>query len=787
VKALDKKLLRDLVRLRGQVVTIALVIACGISQLVTFVTLYRSLDASRDTFYADTRFGDVFAHVDRAPRSLLPRVAEIPGVARVDGRVTGDFRLELPGVTVPLLGRFVSLDGAPDARLDTLFIDEGRSVAPGSSDEVVVSELFAEARGLRPGDSIVAVINGHEAKLRIVGVATSPEYVIATNPHSGFPDASTFGVLWMDGEALAKAMGRSGEINDLVLTVGGGADVDDVIGAVDRLLEPYGGTGAVAREQQLSAKFLDSKIEQYRSMSRIVPFIFLGVAAFLLNLVMSRIVGTQREQIATLKALGYGTGALARHYLLFSLAVSALGGALGVLLGLGEAELAVHAILRFFNLPILVFRFDPAAAVAGVVASLGAGTLGAMSAVRRTVRLPAAEAMQPEPPESFKPTFIERLRFDRLVGVAGRMVLRDIERHPVRLALSALAVALATSIMLVGTTMTDSLDRAIDFQFTHVEGEDLTLSFDRPRSATGLHELAHVPGVVVAEAQRAVAVKLSRGWRTRDVAVVGVPANATLRRLLDLHGRAIRPPATGVLLSRPLGGMLGVAAGDDLDAEVLEAGRRHVRFRVAGFIDDFSGLSAYMDLAALERQLGEPPTLSGALLSVARGDVDEVAARIQKLPAVASYSEPALDRLQFQAQMSDSMRVMTVLLAAFASVIAVGMVFNNARIALAVRSRDLATLRILGFTRGEVATVLLGEQAVQLVLGVAIGLPLGHALGAAVLRSIPPDLFRVPAVLSPASLVQAAAVVLLSGLACALWVRREANRLDLVSVLKARD
>lgn len=650
MKALDKKLLRDLVRLRGQVITIALVIACGIAQLVSFVTLYRSLEASRDTFYEDTRFGDLFVHVDRAPRSLLARIAEIPGVARVDGRVTGDFRLELPGVSAPLLGRFISLDGAPEARLDALFIEEGRSVTPGSGSEVVVSELFARAHALAPGGFIVCVINGHEVKLRIVGIATSPEYVITMNPHSGFPDASTFGVFWMDGDALAKAMGMSGEVNDIVLTVGGRADIDDVSDAVDRLLEPYGGSGAITRDRQPSAHSLDSKIEQYRSMSRFVPVIFLGVAAFLLNLVLSRIVGTQREQIATLKALGYDTGAIARHYLLLALAVCALGGALGVALGFGEGELAVRTLLQYFNLPVLVFRFDPTAAIAGVVAGLVAGMLGAFSAVRRVVRLPAAEAMQPEPPESFKPTFIERLRFDRLVGVSGRMVLRDVERHPLRLALSALSVALATSIMLVGTTMMNSLDRAIDFQFTRVEREDLTLAFDRARSAEALRELAHVPGVTLAEPSRSVPVKLSHGWRERDLAILGVPPNASLRQLLDMHGNRIRPPSAGVTLSKPLAKMLGVAFGDELDAEVLEAGRRHLRVRVAGFIDDFSGLSAYMDLGALENLLGEPPTSSGALLSVSRGDLEDVTHRIEKLPGVASYSEPALDRQQFQSQ-----------------------------------------------------------------------------------------------------------------------------------------
>jgi putative ABC transport system permease protein len=367
------------------------------------------------------------------------------------------------------------------------------------------------------------------------------------------------------------------------------------------------------------------------------------------------------------------------------------------------------------------------------------------------------------------------------------MVLRDVERHPVRLALSSLAVALATAILLVGSTMADSIDRAIDFQFTHVEREDIALAFDRARSAGALHELAHLPGVRVVEAQRLVPAKLSHGWRERDLAIFGVPPNPVLRPLQDLRGQLIRPPATGVLLSRPLGDMLGVVAGDDVDVEVLEAGRRRMRMSVAGFVDDFSGLAAYMDLRELERSLDEPPTLSGALVGVAPRDLAGVMARLEKLPAVTSLSEPALDREQFQAQISGSLHAMTVLLVIFASVIAVGMVFNNARIALAVRSRDLATMRILGFTRGEVAMVLLGEQTIQLVLGIAVGLPLGYALGAAAIASTPPELFRVPAVLTAGSVAQAVVVIGAAGLSCALFVRREADRLDLVSVLKARD
>ena len=787
MKALDRKLRRDLWRHRGQVLTISLVVACGISQLVAFVTMYRSLEASRDAYYAGARFADLFVHLERAPRSLLARLAEVPGVARVEGRAVGDYRLYVPNASEPVLGHFVSLDGSAGARLNEVVVKEGRAVEPGAAREVVLSELFANARGLRPGDDLRAALEGREVRLEVVGIGSSPEFVWAPNPRTGFPDPEHFGVVWMDGRALSAALGLSGAFNDAVFQLAGSADPAAVAASLDHLLEPYGAFAVLDRGHQASNQLLAMKLAQYRSLAVVVPALFLAVAAFLVNLVVSRLVGTQREQIATLKALGYGTGALARHYLAFALAICLVGAVLGLGVGAVEGEAGVRFFTSYFNLPLLAFRPDGGAAAAGVLASASAAMLGAVSTVLRTVRLPAAEAMQPEPPEEFRPTAVERLHLDRLLGVAGRMVLRDVERRPLRTALSALAVALATAIVLVGYTLVDSLDEAVAQQFTRVQREDLAAAFDRPRGASAVRSLAHFPGVDVAEAQRTVPVRLRAGPRERQLALLGTPAGSVLRRPRDIHGRLLRLPSSGIALSGPLAGILGVRVNDPVEVEVLEAGRRRFTAPVTGFVDDFVGLSAYMDLADLERRLGEPPTVTGALLAVDRSRLGEVMGRLERVPAAASLSRPDLDAKQFVEQEADVLRAIQSALVVIAVIIAVGMVFNNARIALALRARDLATLRILGFTRGEVATLLMGEQAAQLVLGIALGLPLGLLFGRWVLAAVPPDLFRLAMRAAPGSVALSVMVVLLAGLLSALLVQRQADRLDLVSVLKARD
>ena len=787
MRALDRKLVRDVDRLRGQVVTISLVVACGIATLVTAVTTYRSLEASRDAFYAQAHFADLFVRLERAPRALLARLADVPGVSRVEGRVVGDFRLEAGEGEEPLLGRFVSVKGAPGSRLNDVLVREGRGVDPGASREVVVSELFARARGLRPGASVVAVLDGRRVELRVVGLGVSPEFVWAIPPQTGLPDAEHFGVLWMDERALAAVLGLSGAFNDAVVELAAGADPAEVAAGVDRLLEPYGGSGTVDREHQSSNHFVGQKIEQFRGMARFVPLLFLAVAAFLLHLLLSRLVATQREQIATLKAVGYGTGSLVRHYALFALVICTLGATLGLGIGALGGRALVDLYTRYFNLPAIVFRLDAGAAVLGIAVSYIAGVAGAVSAVWRTVRLPPAEAMQPAPPESFRPTALERLGLDRIFSPAGRMVLRDMERRPLRLLFSTLAVAFATSLLVVGGTALDSLRHALEVQFSRIQGEDLAVAFDRPRDARVMSGLRNLPGTSYVEPLRTVPVRLRAGWRKQELPVVGVPPDAALRRLRDSGGEPLVVPSAGLGLSRPLGEILGVGVGDDVEVEVLEAGRKRLRLSVAGFVDDFAGLSGYMDLAELERRLGEPPTATGAVLSVERSSLADVTRRLQRLPAVVSVSRPELARRQFEEQVADVYRTFQLVLALFAAVIAVGVVFNNARIALSMRGRDLATLRILGFRRGEVALVLLGEQAVQVLLGVAVGLPLGRFLGGRMLASVPPELFRIPVVLSAGWQAAAAAVVLSSGLASALLVRREADRLDLVAVLKARD
>jgi putative ABC transport system permease protein len=785
VRTLRRKLARDLWRLRYQALTIALLVGCGIASFVAAVSAAASVKASADAFYGEAHFADVFAHLKCAPRPVLDRLRSLPGVATVEGRVAGDYRIVLDASDEPVVLHFVSVGWPEETRLNRTRLTVGRQVEPGSSDEVVLSATFAEAWGLLPGAVVTAVIEGRLAKLRVVGVAVSPEFVWAAEPRLGLPDPWHFGVAWMDEAALSKAMGLAGGFDDVTMQLAVGADERETLRRVDTILEPYGGLGSVGRSDQASSKLLDQKIAQLERAARSMPVIFLGVAAFLLHVLLSRIVGTQREQIATLKALGYRTRELTVHFLELSLAICALGAVLGWALGALATKSILAMYAHYFRFPAYLVRFDGWTIALATGVAIAAGVGGTFSAVHRAVSVPPAEAMRPEAPASYRATRLDGIL--ALFRPVARMVLRDVQRQPWRMLLSSGSIALATAIVAAGSVMGDSIDDVLRVEFEVSHREDVTVHLAQPRSWQAVREAEHVPGVRYAEGERQVPVRLRAGSRMRTTAILGLDPRSELHRLLDANEHRLEMPAAGLSLSRPLGESLGVRPGDTVDVEILETDRRKIRVPVAALVDDLLGLAAYMDARELAHMLGETRQANVLLLGVDPLDLDAVTRRLSALPAVASVSRPSVDRGLIRAEEGDVFVVLQLVLAAFAGAIAVGVVYNNARIALEVRSRDLATLRILGFTRGELSAVLLGEQAIQVVLGLVPGLYLGRLLGGASLASVDRELLRIPVSVAPASSVGAVCVVLLAALLSALTVRRQADRLDLVAVLKARD
>lgn len=767
---------------------IALVVACGIASFVSMLSAYESLKVSQATYYNQYRFAQVFAQVKRAPESLVPQIQAIPGVAQVQSRVVADVTLDIPGREEPSIGRLVSIPERQTPILNDLYLRRGRYIDAERRNEVLMSEAFAKANHLDLGDRIGAVINGRWQQLQIVGIALSPEYVYAIQGTGDiFPDDRRFGIVWIGRKAVGTAFNLDGAFNDLALSLTPGAISADVIFRLDRLLERYGGFGADDRQDQLSNRFLSQEITQLRGTATFVPSIFLAIATFLLHILLSRLISTQRDQIAVLKAFGYSNWSVGLHYLKFVLIIMLLGGTFGTAIGLWFGKAVTQNYARFFSFPVLRYAAGIELIGGAIAISGSAAVIGAFVAVQQAVTLPPAEAMRPEPPAHFRPTLVERMGFQTLFSPAGRIILRNLERKPIQAALSTLGIALAVAMLVTGRFFTDATRAMIDVQFRTVQREDLTIVFNEPRPARVRYEVTHLPGVIHAEPFRVVAVRLRSGHRSYRTAITGMEPTGELRRLIDRNLRTVQLPPAGVILTTKLAETLHVKPGDTIAAEVLEGARPIRQIRVAGLVDELIGVSAYMDLLALNQLMAEGGTISGAYLAADANQIDRLYALLKRTPAVIGVSVRATAIARFEQTIAGSLSIFTTVLVLFACIIAFGVVYNAARIALSERSRELATLRVIGFTQREISVILLGEQAILTLIAIPLGFAIGYGFSALMVRTYNSELYRIPLVVTQATYAFAFVVIAIAAILSGIIVRRQLIHLDLIAVLKTRE
>jgi len=785
--ALNRKLVRELWHLKGQVLSIALVVAAGIMSVVTMRGTYESLVTAQQQYYSQARFADVWAPLVRAPLAIVEAIEAIAGVDAADARVTFLATLDLDDTGIPAQGRFISLPEVGRPVLNDLMIREGRYIVSGAVDEVIISENFAIARGFHPGDTIRVIINGRARDLDIVGIAISPEHTYAVPPGALYPEDERYGILWASREALGPAYNMDGAFNEVFVTLTPDANIDAVIEIIDNILDPYGGLGAYPREDQPSHQILQAELDSNRVTGAIVPVIFLGIAVFLLYLVLGRLISTQRGEIAVLKAFGYSDWEVGIHFLMFAVVAVMLGGIVGAVGGvyLGDGYVALYE--QYFDLPNLEYRLTPSLVLFAFLACVMGAIGGALAAVRRAINLPPAEAMRPEAPARFKPGFLEMIGVGKLIGPTGRMILRNVERKPVQGFFSSLGVAMSVAILTIGFFMFDSVNHIMDIQFREVQREDLTLTFREILPSQVAYDLSHLEGVSRVETYRIIPARLRYEHRNEEVAISGMETTGRLRRIINFDGNEVPVPATGVVISSVLAERLGVASGDEIIVEILEGKRNTARVKVSGIIEDFLGISAYMSKESLWRLSGEPYVVSGAYLAVDRQNVELLYQALKQVPAVTGVASPDTMLASFEDQLAEGILIAAGFLLGFAGIIAVGVIYNGARISLSERGRELASLRVMGFHRREVATLLLGEQAVITMFAIPLGWLIGYGLCYAITTSIETDIYRMPFVAESRTYVISAVLVMVAAAASGWAVRRRLDRFNLVEVLKTRE
>ncbi len=785
IRPLERKLFRDLVAMWGQVLAVSLVVACGVALYVMMQGTLVSLSDTLSSYYSRYSMADVWAPAKRAPLQLLERLQSTPGVRLAEARISASATLDMPGEAEPVRAQIVSVPDGRMPRINALFLKRGQLPERGA-DQVVVSDDFAEAYSLRIGDTVDATLYGVRRSLTVSGIALAPEFIYSIAPGEMIPNPRRYAIMWMGYEALAHAYDMYGAFNEAVFLIDKSSNTSDVLDRIDVLLDRYGGTGAFHRDDQLSDEFLQSEFDQLDTLGGMLPPIFLAVAAFLLNMVVTRIVEQEREQIGLMKAFGYTPATIVTHYLRFATVIVAIGVLLGWYGGfrLGEGMAALY--MSFYKFPILIFDPGYGIYMRAAVFAFVAGLLGVMLAVRRTITLRPAVAMSPPAPTDYSKLgrFVSGARW---MDQGLRMILRHIARWPGRSALTCLGVAMGMTIMVGAQSNQDAINRMISMQFELVSRQDLTIAFTDRQDPSILNDLMAQDGVIAVEPFLSAAATISFQHRERHQGITGVIMNADLNVLIDQNDMPVNPSVTGITLSEALANAIGAREGELVTVRFKEGLRRSVDLPVQKIVPTYLGTPAYMEIGALSDILMEGDRISGVYVMADEAKLNALYARLKDMPRVAAVSANATSRHAMAKTMDQTMGTMTFFNTLFASLIAIGVVFSNARISFYERQREIASLRVLGFTVWEVNAVLLGELAVLTFLALPLGAFLGFELAYFMAQSFSSELFRVPTMVSSSTYAFATTVILIASLVSAAVIVRQVATLDLVVALKTKE
>lgn len=784
---LHAKLFRDLWRIKGQAIAIIVVIGIGVGLQVMMSGFVASLTQTRDAYYARHQFAQVFASVARAPEHVASKLNEIAGVSTVETRISGVALIDIPSRTLPVSARVLSLPTDELRHLNEIRLTAGRAPETGQIDEIVLLESFARVHGIQPGDQIRVTLHGARRLLDVVGTAQSPEFIYFAAPGEMIPDDARFGVIWIGRPALAAALDLRGAFNDVLLTLLRGADVDAVLGSVDRTLAPYGAPGAYGLAEHPSNRFLSEEIAGLEVSAKNVPPVFMLVSAFLLYVVTNRMIQSERKEIGLMKAFGYTDTEVSSHYLQLILIIAVAGALFGCLLGVFLGRITVPIYTTYYKLPFLLFRLEFSSFASGILTSVVVATLGGVIVLRRIFRLAPAEAMRPPSPPDYTKAGALGASLVRYLDQPTRMVLRRLIRQPWRMLSAVVGIAAGMALSLSMLIIYEGFDEVLDRAFNVIDRSDLSASFVAPAPIKTIFELQRVPGVTRVEPMRNVAVILRNGRRSYSGAITGLAPNAQLFRALDADIAPIALPSKGIVLSAPLADILDVRVGDSITLDIRSGSQPIVTTRISGISESLMGSPAFMDIEALNRLIHEPQRVSGAYLSIEDGAQDAVYAALKNMPMVAGVSLRIEAEKAFQKIMDEGAGSSRFIMGFMAFAITFGIIYNVARVAQEERSRDLASLRVMGFYESETAFVLLGELAVVTLAALPLGVFLGNALSNLIATGFSTDLYQIPVIYAPQAHGTAISVVVGAALASGWLVKRDMSRTDIISALSTRE
>lgn len=788
---LIRKLLRQIWHNKGQFLAAAAVIMVGVMVYLSMSTSYNNLRRSQEDFYRTNQFADYYFQVVRAPRSVVDQVEKVAGIKKVTGRIQLD---------VPILkeneerasARLVSYSLPITGNLNSLSLTRGRMFSqtrqPGI--EVLLDPKYAQANHLESGGKVNIVAGQRKVQMTVIGTAISPEFIYAIKDSATLlPDPEAFGIFMVNEAQVQSALGMPGQINQILIQFTPGARQEEAVEQIKKILAPYGNLASYPRKDQTSHAMLEAELDGLRSITTVLPLMFMLIAAGVQFVILRRMIRAQRTQIGLFKALGYSDRQVMLHYTSYGILVGLAGAAAGTLGGLLLAGVMSNTYAQYFNLPGGMASYNLPVVLKGFLMSIVTGLVAGLSASRQAAAIHPAAAMRPEPPRLSGRSLWEYWpRFWRALSPAWKMSFRSVGRNRARLLVTMLGVMFAVGLMVIAFFTNDSVDYMLHKYFQEERGYDLLVRFNTPQKAGELHSISRLQGVQRVEPVLELPVRLHWQGQAEEELLTGYPSDLTLRQITGTEGNPIQLPAEGVILNERTARRLGAKVGDVIEVETLlpQGPPRRYNLKIMGLTRNLIGGGSYVDLHQANRIIREANLVSGAMLKTVPDQTLAVEKEINQFIGVASVQSRQKELDNFNKNL-ESLAYSVSIMIFFALLLGFAIVYSSSVISLVERQRELASLRVIGFSVKEVSGLLFKEGILQTVPGLILGLPFGRLLAQAYIQSVSTDLYSLPVIVYPLTYVYSAILGGIMVYAAFKLTARGLGKLDLVEVLKQGD
>jgi putative ABC transport system permease protein len=787
-----KKIWRDLMARKGSILALVVIVSIGIGFYVSMAAVYIDLNTSRENYYKKYKLADFMISMKRAPAWAVEDLKNLWNIRSVRGRVSMGVLLDIPGKVEPVSGTAISMPEKRVPVLNDLLLKRGCWFSGTGNREVILNDDFAKANDLRPGSRIKVLLLDKQHDFLVVGTAMSPEFVSLIPEGGGFaPDPERFGVVYLPEKFLQESCDLEGAWNQVIGKVHDKSRCTllNTLDIAEEVLEPYGVTNAIPAEDHISVKFIDDELQGVKTSVTIMPAIFLAVAVLVLNVMITRMVAQQRSVIGTMKALGYFPGAIIRHYLCYGIIIGLLGGIFGIAFGYWMQSALLGVYRDMFALPSIIPHFYPLIFLKAILISIGFSVFGTIQGIRSASHLEPAAAMRPPPPEKGGRVLIERIPFLwKPLPFRCKMIFRAIFRNPFRSSVSIFASMISTALILSALANVDSLHYLMSYEFEKVSHQDITVSLRNPKGLELSSELMRMPSISGTEPQLLIVCDFKNGALKKRSGVTGMIRNNILNTPLDKNGTPVAIPETGLILSKKLAEILYLKTGDHVRLRPLIGRRTEVIASVAGIVDTYLGLSAYADIGYLSRLLGEELSANIVLGKTCnKSEWKNLYSALKKRPAVVGISERTRSLTQMDERFGKVMGTMIFMTVFFAGLIAFGSILNTALVSLSERSREVGTLRVLGYTPAQITWIFSGESHLLNSVGIVLGLIAGIGLSKLVSAAYSTELYRFPSVIYPSRLVISAILMFFFITLAQLIIYRMITRFPWLEVLKVKE